>query len=51
MNKYEIDSSMDRIFDGAARVRAMKYKNRKKRISSRTISEMWQDEKRSYKAA
>ena len=51
MNKYEIDSSMDRIFDGAERVRAMKHKNRTKAISSRIMSQMWQEEKTSFQVA
>ena len=51
MNKYEIDSSMDRIFDGAERVRAMKHKQSKKAISSAIISQMWQEEKTSFQAA
>ena len=51
MNKYEIDSSMDRIFDGAERVRAMKHKQSKKAISSAIISQMWQEEKTGFQAA
>ena len=51
MNKYEIDSSMDRIYDGAERVRAKKHKNRAKAISSRIMTQMWEEEKTSYQAA
>ncbi len=56
MNRNEIEFAMDRIFDGAARVRAKKYetrvhKNVYRRFSSRVISQMWPDEKRSLKAA
>ena len=48
MNKNEADIAMDRIFDGAERVRANKYKNRTKSISGRIISEMWDEDKTSF---
>ncbi len=51
MNKYEIDRSMDRIFDGAERVRAKKYKSRTKAISGRIMSQMWDEEKTNFQAA
>ncbi len=50
MNKYEIDSSMDRIFDGAERVRAKKHKNRRV-ISGGIMHRMWDEEKRTFQAA
>ncbi len=49
MNKYEIDSSMDRIFDGAERVRAKK--NKTKMMTSRMMTQMWDEEKTKVQAA
>ncbi len=51
MNKYEIDSSMNRILDGAERVRAKKHKNRIEAISSKIVKEMWEEEETSCQAA
>ena len=50
-NRYEIDSSMDRIFDGAERVRAKKHKKRRSVISSGKMTHMWDEQKRSFQAA
>ena len=51
MDKNEIDIAMDRIFDGAERVRATKYQNRSKQISGRIISEILEEEKINLKVA
>ena len=56
MNKNEFDMAMDRIFDGAERVRSKKHENTINRnvhrqFSARIISQMWDEEKKNIKVA
>jgi len=56
MTKDEIEMAMESLFSGAARVRANKHrrnvsKNVHRQLSARIISQMWDEEKRSCKAA
>lgn len=52
MNQNEFDMTIDRFFDGAARVRAKKHKHLTKpqnvyqKFSSRVISQMWDEERK-----
>ena len=56
MNQNEFDMTIDRFFDGAARVRARKYqkrikKNVHRKFSARIISQTWDENKKKFKSA
>ena len=56
MTQNEIEMAIDKLFDGAARVRAKKHENRvsknlHRQFSSRIISQMWDEGKTNISAA
>ena len=56
MTKDEIEWAMESLFIGAERVRARKHakkvsKNLHRQFTARIINQMWEEEKRSLKAA